>query len=236
VDTSLLRRTPVSSPVVLGDFEGNGRRWRCMSSLSRKFELGQFQASSTYSGSKIWPENEARRTRQDIHKIANQGCVRLGNSDLDFEIQISDFEIERVIRKRISPSRKPFSGWISIRKSKSGFHRFPFYRSIGKSEKGFAKLLSWTTVFFLLIVRVRARPLLLRTVFQIIFFGFPNRTVKTQIQKQISQRRNPFSHPHSLAPCLSHSRHTSLSLCGGEWPQAALELSVFISVFGRSWY
>ena len=108
-----------------------------MSSLSRKFELGQFQASSTYSGSKIWPGNEARRTRQDIHKIANQGCVRLGNPDLDFEIRISDFEIEReirVIRKRI--------GWISIRKSKSGFHRFPFYRSIGKSEKGFAKLLS----------------------------------------------------------------------------------------------
>ena len=42
-----------------------------MSSLPRKFELGQFQASSTYSGSKIWPGNEARRTGQDIHKIAN---------------------------------------------------------------------------------------------------------------------------------------------------------------------
>ena len=42
-------------------------------------------------------------------------------------------------------------------------------------------------------MRVRARPLFLRTDFQINFFGFPNRTVKTQIQKQISQRRNPFS-------------------------------------------
>ena len=40
---------------------------------------------------------------------------------------------------------------------------------------------------------VRARLLFLRTVFQINFFGFPNRTIKTQIQKQISQRRNPFS-------------------------------------------
>ena len=40
---------------------------------------------------------------------------------------------------------------------------------------------------------MRARPLFLRTVFQINFFGFPNRTVKTQIQKRISQRRNPFS-------------------------------------------
>ena len=80
----------------------------------------------------------------------------------DWEIRFSDFEIEReirVIRKRISPARNPFSGWISIRKSKSGFHRFPFYRSIGKSEKGFAKLFSSTTAFFLLIVRVRARPL-----------------------------------------------------------------------------
>ena len=49
----------------------------------------------------------------------------------DWEVRISDFVIEREIRKRIS--------W------------FPFHRSIGKSEKGFAKLFSWTAVFFLLI-------------------------------------------------------------------------------------
>ena len=161
---------------------------------------------------------------------------------------------------------------------------------------------------------MRARPLFLRTVFQINFFGFPNRTVKTQIQKRISQRRNPFSDfaydcrsemrilksksrfpnrthpknnhafflrsfvlvvclfvcifvfslqpqatflrrdsftrywisptqsecrrddwtfscPHSLALCLSHSRQAPLCLCGGERPQAALELSVFTRVF-----
>ena len=46
---------------------------------------------------------------------------------------------------------------------------FLFDRSIGKSEKGFAKLFSWTAVFFLLIMRARARPLFLRTVFQILF-------------------------------------------------------------------
>ena len=57
----------------------------------------------------------------------------------------------------------------SIKKSKSRFHGFPFYRSIGKSEKGFAKLFSWTAVFFLLIMRAHARPLFLRTVFQILF-------------------------------------------------------------------
>ena len=53
-----------------------------------------------------------------------------------------NFTIEREIRRRISPTRNPSSGWISIEKSKSGFHGFPFYRSIGKSEKGFAKLFS----------------------------------------------------------------------------------------------
>ena len=82
---------------------------------------------------------------------------------------ISNFAIERDIRKQISPPRNPSSGWISIKKSKSGFHGFPFYRSIGKSEKGFAKLFSWTVVFFLLSMRARARPLFLRTVFQILF-------------------------------------------------------------------
>ena len=63
----------------------------------------------------------------------------------------------------------PSSGWIAIKKSKSGFHGFPFYRSIGKSEKRFAKPFSWTAVFFLLIMRAQARPLILRTVFQILF-------------------------------------------------------------------
>ena len=44
------------------------------------------------------------------------------------------------IRKLISPPRNPSSGWISIKES--GFHGFSFYRLIGKSKKGFAKLFS----------------------------------------------------------------------------------------------
>ena len=90
----------------------------------------------------------------------------------DWEIRSlnPDFPIEHEIRKRISSPRNPSSGWISIKKSKSGFHGFPFYRSIGKSEKGFAKLFSWTAVLFLLIMRARTRPL----------FGFLNGTVKIQ--------------------------------------------------------
>ena len=47
--------------------------------------------------------------------------------------------IERKIRKWISPSTNPSSGWISIKKSKSGFHGFPFYRSIGKIRKRICK-------------------------------------------------------------------------------------------------
>ena len=93
----------------------------------------------------------------------------IGKSGFRFSNLNPDFPIKREIRKRISPPRNPSSGWISIKKSKSGFFGFPFYLSIGKSEKGFAKLFSLTAVFFLLIMRARARPLFLRTVFQILF-------------------------------------------------------------------
>ena len=54
------------------------------------------------------------------------GCVQLGNPDLDFQNLNLDFPIEREIRKRISPPRNPSSGWISIKKSKSGFFGFLF--------------------------------------------------------------------------------------------------------------
>ena len=63
------------------------------------------------------------------------GCVSLGNLDLDFDIRISDFAIERKIQKQISTPKNPSSGWISIKKSKSGFHGFPFHRSVRESEK-----------------------------------------------------------------------------------------------------
>ena len=98
---------------------------------------------------------------------------KLSKVAFDWEIRMSDLTIESEIQiqKRISPPRNLSLWWISIKKSKSGFHGFPFYRSIGESEKGFAKLFSWTVVFFLLIMRQRARasPLFLRTVYQILF-------------------------------------------------------------------
>ena len=98
-----------------------------------------------------------------------KGCVRLGNPDLDFQNLNPDFPIERGIRKRISPPRIPSSWWISIKKSKSGFHGFPFYRSIGKSEKGFEKLCLRTAVLHAHAYLAKRRPLFTRIVSQILF-------------------------------------------------------------------
>ena len=74
-------------------------------------------------------------------------------------------------------SENGFNLWELCPRGESGFHGLPFFCSTGKSEKRFAKLFSWTSVFFLLIMHARARPLFLRTVCQS-FFGFPNRTVQ----------------------------------------------------------
>ena len=104
-----------------------------------------------------------------------------------------DFPIERKIQKRISPTRNPSSGWISIKKSKTGFFGFPFYHSIGKSEKGFAKPFSWTAVFFLLIMRAHARPLFVKTVFQILFRISHSNGKKESPKKKKFWRWNTFS-------------------------------------------
>ena len=112
---------------------------------------------------------------------------------MDFKLRTGKMRVRSIGE---SENGNPSSGWISIKKSKSGFFGFPFYRSIGKSEKGFAKLFSWTAVFFLLIMRARARPLFLRTAFQILFriskSNGKNENPKTDISAW-SQRWNPFS-------------------------------------------
>ena len=46
--------------------------------------------------------------------------------EFDLEIRISDFAIEREIRKQISPSRSPSSGWISLRNPNPDFMDFLF--------------------------------------------------------------------------------------------------------------
>ena len=60
----------------------------------------------------------------------------------DWEIRISDFAIEREIRKRISPQRNPSSGWISIKKSKSGFHVIYIDLATAKSEAPIDKFIT----------------------------------------------------------------------------------------------
>ena len=107
--------------------------------------------------------------------------------------RISDFAIESEIRKRISPPTNLSSCWISITKSKSGFYGFPFYSSIGKSEKGFAKVFSWTVVFFLLIKRARARPQFFKSFVSSDSPPPPKKKKRKGMKEQISQRWNPFS-------------------------------------------
>ena len=85
------------------------------------------------------------------------------------------------------------------------FLDFLFYRSIGKSEKGFEKLSLRTAVLHAHTYLAKRRPLFTSIVLQILF-GFPNRTVKGKSMKsefgflnwnppwgRISRRWNQFS-------------------------------------------
>ena len=107
-----------------------------------------------------WAIFGAQTSRFDMDII--HGWVRFGNPDFGFCNRTRNPKTDFTFEKSVL--RVNF-----IKKSKSGFHGFPFYRLIGKSVKGFAKLFSWTTVLFLLIMRTRARTLFLRAVFRILF-------------------------------------------------------------------
>ena len=73
------------------------------------------------------------------------GCVRLGNLDLDFNIRISDFNAEKSV------------------------FGFPFYRSIGQSEKGLKLTVLKNSGLARARIISEKRPLLTRTVLQILF-------------------------------------------------------------------
>ena len=128
-----------------------------------------------------WAIFGAQTSRFDMDII--HGWVRFGNPDFGFCNRTRNPKTDFTFEKSVL--RVNF-----IKKSKSGFHGFPFYRLIGKSVKGFAKLFSWTTVLFLLIMRTRARTLFLRAVFRILF-RISQSNGKKEIQKLISQRWNP---------------------------------------------
>ena len=107
-----------------------------------------------------WPRQfTENRELWTVYLVFDIVCVRLENLDLDLEIRISDFAIESDMRKRVSASTNPSSRWFSVKKSNRDLH---LNRLIGKSKKGFGEKFSWV-VFFMLIVRERARPLFLTT-------------------------------------------------------------------------
>ena len=85
-----------------------------------------------------------------------------------------------------------FHPWEIRPQGESGFHGFPFYYSTGKSEKRFAKLFSWTAVFFLLIMHAHARPLFLRTVGQILFRISQSNGTKGNPKTDISKPKSGF--------------------------------------------
>ena len=80
----------------------------------------------------------------------------IGKSGFRFYNPDFGFAIEREIRKRISTLRYLFLD-------------FHFYRSIGKSEKGFEKLSLRTAVLHAHAYLAKRRPLFTRTVLQILF-------------------------------------------------------------------
>ena len=107
------------------------------------------------------------------HFLRNQGCVRLGNPDFGF-------------------CNRMLQGGFQPRNPNPDFVDFFFYRSTGKSAKGFAKLFLWTAVFFLLIMRARVRPLFFRTVFQILFRIFLIERLKGNPKAYISAMKSVF--------------------------------------------
>ena len=103
----------------------------------------------------------------DKEKVFSEPADR--KPDLHFEIRILDFTFEKSVPQ----------GRFQFRNPNPDFMDFLLTVRLGNPKlKGFAKLFSQTAVFFLLIVRARARPLFLGTVSFKSLFGLPNRTVK----------------------------------------------------------
>ena len=111
------------------------------------------------------------------------GWVRFGNPDFGFCNRTRNPKTDFTFEKSVL--RVDF-----IKKSKSGFHGFPFYRLIGKSEKGFAKLFSWTAVWVFANYTCACKNAVLKGSFQILF-RISQSNGKNEIQKLISQRWNP---------------------------------------------
>ena len=113
------------------------------------------------------------------------GCVRLGNSDLDFEIRISDFAIEHELRKWISLREICRQGGFQLRNPNPDFMDFLFTVRLGNPKKDLQNYSreQWSS-FYKLCVHVQDRCSKEQSFKS--FFGYPKRT--KEIQEQISQR------------------------------------------------
>ena len=110
-------------------------------------------------------------------KKCTLGWVRLGNLDLDFEIWISDLQSNAKSKNGLHLREiRPQNG-LKLRNPNPDFVDLLFTVRLG-----IRKRICKTAVFSLLITRARARPLLLRTVFQILFW-ISNRMVKNENTK-----------------------------------------------------
>ena len=144
----------------------------------------------------------------------------------DWEIRISDFGMERRSENGFHLREIRLQGGFQLRNPNTDFVDFLFTVLLGK---GFAKLFSSIVVFFLLIMRERAWPLFLRTVFQILFrisqSNVKNETLKTDISPLKSvfgfrvrlQIRNPILKSKSRFPNRTHpkKKRCLLSTCKG---------------------
>ena len=106
---------------------------------------------------------------------------------VDWEIRIWDCAIEREIRNRISLSRNPSLGWISIKESKSGFHRFPSLPYDREIRKRVFKTILLNSGLLFANYACACRTAVLKNSFSNPFSDFPKKTERKEIQAQISE-------------------------------------------------
>ena len=100
---------------------------------------------------------------------------------LDWKKRISDFAIEREIRKRIIHPQRGFQ----LRNPNPDFMDFFFAVRLRNPEKALQNYSrEQRSSSFLLIMRARARPLFLRGQFFESSFGYPSRTVKRKLNNR----------------------------------------------------
>ena len=115
------------------------------------------------------------------------GCVRLGNPDLDFEIRISDLQSNAKSENGFHLRENRPQGGFQLGNPITDFMDFLFTVRLGNPKKDSQNcLVNWGLLFAY--YASACKTAVPKDSFSNPFFGFPNRSVKMKIQKQISQR------------------------------------------------